>query len=75
MSVLEAFTDDELEKGVKSISESQRNDEVEYLEVFYSIRGVKSGSGKRNPAHGFNFLNAGQVLSKLMPWKRAAAKY
>jgi|GEM_PF-5200460 len=65
MSVLECFTDEELEKGVRHICESQRSDELEYLEVFYSIKGVKSASGKREHAHSFNFLNAGQVFSKL----------
>jgi ubiquinone/menaquinone biosynthesis C-methylase UbiE len=70
MSVLECFTDDELEKGVRYISETQRSEELEYLEVFYSIKGVKSTCRKRGYAHSFSFLNAGELLSKLMPWKR-----
>ena len=42
MSVLETFTDEELENGIRSIQESQRNEELEFLETFYSIKGVKS---------------------------------
>ncbi len=70
MSVLECFTDVELERGVRCIEESQRSDEVDYLEVFYSIRGIKPASWKREHTHGFSFLNGGHVFSKLMHWKR-----
>jgi SAM-dependent methyltransferase len=73
MSVLEHFTDAELEKGIKSICETQKGDELEFIEVFYSIKGVKSTAGKRGHASGFNFFNASQMISKLMPWKRLQA--
>ncbi|HMF73997.1 MAG TPA: class I SAM-dependent methyltransferase [Flavitalea sp.] len=48
MSVLESFTDDELENGITSINDSHKNDALEYLEIFYSIRGVKLITGKHN---------------------------
>jgi ubiquinone/menaquinone biosynthesis C-methylase UbiE len=41
MSILESFTDDELATGIKSINESHKNDDLEYLEIFYCIRGIK----------------------------------
>jgi len=41
MSVLESFTDDELENGIASIDKSHKNDELEFLEIFYCIRGIK----------------------------------
>jgi ubiquinone/menaquinone biosynthesis C-methylase UbiE len=47
MSVLECFTDAELEKGITSIYESQKNDELEFLETFYSIKAVKSTTSKK----------------------------
>lgn len=58
MSVLEYFTDAELEKGIKSICESQKDDELEFIEIFYSIKGVKSTTGKRGHADGFNFFKS-----------------
>ena len=63
MSVLECFTDAELEKGIKSILESQKNDELEFVETFYSIKGVKSTPERRPLHHGFNFLH--YAISKL----------
>ncbi|OQP55846.1 hypothetical protein A4H97_19820 [Niastella yeongjuensis] len=42
MSVLETFTDEELENGIESIHGSQKNEELEFLEIFYSIKGIKS---------------------------------
>ena len=74
MSVLECFSDDELEKGVKSISESQRSAEVEYLEVFYGIRGVKSTGGKRAYAQSFNFSSASQILHKVIQLTRELSR-
>ena len=46
MSVLESFTDDELENGITSINNSHKDDAVEYLEIFYSIRGVEPIAGQ-----------------------------
>lgn len=40
MSVLESFTDAELEIGIETITKDQ-NDDIEFLETFYSIKGVK----------------------------------
>lgn len=50
MSVLESFTDDELENGITFINDSHKNDALEYLEIFYSIRAVKSVTGKHGHA-------------------------
>jgi len=71
MSVLESFTDAELEKGIKSITESQKDDELEFIEIFYSIKGVKSVTERRDHDHGFNFLSASQLLGKLISRKRS----
>ena len=46
MSVLESFTYDELENGIKTINELQKNDELEFLEIFYCITGVKSNTNQ-----------------------------
>ncbi len=42
MSVLESFTEAELENGIKEINESYKNEELKFQEVFYCIKGVKS---------------------------------
>jgi ubiquinone/menaquinone biosynthesis C-methylase UbiE len=70
MSVLESFTDAELEKGIKSIYESQSNDELQFVEVFYSIKGVKLSASRRRQNSGFSCSNACRILGKLIPWKR-----
>ncbi|MET0638023.1 MAG: class I SAM-dependent methyltransferase [Chitinophagaceae bacterium] len=42
MSVLEKFSDAELKKGLEEIDRFYPGDQIEYLEIFYSIRGVKN---------------------------------
>jgi SAM-dependent methyltransferase len=71
MSVLEYFTDTELERGIKSIHESQRSDDLEFVEIFYSIKGVKSITVKDGQNPGFSYSNARRMLGKLIPWKRS----
>ena len=41
MSVLESFTDQELEDGITAMKETQKNEKLEFLEIFCSIRGFK----------------------------------
>ncbi len=43
ISVLENFSDDEIENGTACINETQ-NDDIEFLEIFYNIKAVKSNS-------------------------------
>lgn len=41
MSVLETFTEEELEAGICFIDDHQEETELEFLEIFYRIRGTK----------------------------------
>lgn len=41
MSVLETFTERELAEGISAICDTQKTEELEFLESFYSIKGTK----------------------------------